>query len=293
MERNHTSASFTEFVSIADGRIAYDVVGTGPLVVLSHGMADNRRTFRFLAPLLAAAGYRVASVDLRGHGESSTGWPSYTRTDTAQDLLALVDHLGGPAVIIGQSFSGGAATIAAAMRPDLVRAIVEIGPFTRPPKISLGGLLRNRHHRRGALLLMRTALTGSVKTWTRYLDVAYPSAKPADWDAWLPQLQENLRVDGRMKAAQRMGTAKPADAEAQLPNVQCPALVLMGTLDPDWPDPEAEAAAIVGLLPEGIGEYAMVEGSGHYPHAEFPQQVADAVLAFLASHGLGIGHADS
>ena len=60
----------TEYVDVAGGRIAYEVVGYGPLVVLSPGMGDTRSSFRFLAPLIVNAGYRVASVDLRGHGES-------------------------------------------------------------------------------------------------------------------------------------------------------------------------------------------------------------------------------
>src|SRR5580693_2079373 len=131
-------AEMTEFLETGGGRIAYDVTGEGPLVVLVPGMGNNRAAYRFLAPLLVAGGYRVARTDLRGQGESSVGWPSYTRTDTAQDLLAMIRHLGGPAVIGGHSFSGGSATIAAAQAPDLVTAIVEIGPFTRVPKLSLG-----------------------------------------------------------------------------------------------------------------------------------------------------------
>ena len=67
-------ADRTEYVNVASGRIAYEVTGHGPLVVLSHGMGDDRSSYRFLAPLIADAGYRVASVDLRGHGKSSTGW---------------------------------------------------------------------------------------------------------------------------------------------------------------------------------------------------------------------------
>ena len=82
---NRTSR--TEYVDVEGGRIAYEVVGHGPLVVLSPGMADTRSSYRFLAPLIANAGYRVASVDLRGHGESSTGWDSYSHADTASDLI--------------------------------------------------------------------------------------------------------------------------------------------------------------------------------------------------------------
>jgi pimeloyl-ACP methyl ester carboxylesterase len=273
----------TEYVDVADGRIAYEVIGAGPLVVLSPGMADTRSTYRFLAPLIAAAGYRVASVDLRGHGDSSTGWASYSRTDTAGDLISVIRDLGGPAVIVGQSFSGGSATIAAATNPDLVSAIVEIDPFTRTPQFSMAALVRNTHgYRRGALLLARFAVTGSVKAWSKYLDVAYPGRKPADWDAWLAALLANLREPGRADAAQSMMRSKPVDAAAQLANVRCPALVVMGRDDSDFADPEAEAKAIVGLLPEGLGRYEMIENAGHYPHAQYPQKVADALLPFLA-----------
>ena len=116
----------TEFLDVDGGRIAYEVTGEGPLVVLSHGIGDRREAYRFLALRLAQAGYRVVAADLRGHGESSMGWASISRTDVAGDLLALIRHLGGPAVIVGHSISGGAATIAAATGPELISGIVEI-----------------------------------------------------------------------------------------------------------------------------------------------------------------------
>src|SRR5690242_14215934 len=173
-------ADMTEFLDVAGGRIAYDVTGEGPLVVLSHGIGDRRQAYRFLAPTLAQAGYRVANADLRGHGESSLGWASITRTDVAGDLLALIGHLGRPAVIVGHSLSGGAATIAAATRPDLVAGVVEINPFTRKSKPDLGGLLRVRRYRRCVFLLTGTQLFRSLGLWLRYLNLAYP-AKPADY----------------------------------------------------------------------------------------------------------------
>lgn len=273
--------SRTEYVEVGSGQIAYEVMGDGPLVVLSPGLADTRRTYRFLVPLIVKAGYRVASVDLRGHGESSTGWATYSRTDTAGDLIHVIEKLGGPAVIVGQSFSGGSATIAAAANPDLVRAIVEIAPATRAPRISVSALLRNAQYRRGVRLLGIFLITGRVGTWLKYLDVAYPGRKPADWDTWLSALQANLNEAGRMEAARKMAKSSASDAAAQLPNVQCPVLVVMGRNDPDWPNPEAEAAAIVGLLPPGLGRYQIVEDAGHYPHAEYPQRVADVLLTFL------------
>jgi pimeloyl-ACP methyl ester carboxylesterase len=278
------AAQTTEFMEVPGGRIAYQVVGQGPLVVLSPGMANTRSSYRFLAPLVANAGYRVASVDLRGHGESSTGWDSYRHADTAGDLIEVIKQLGGPAVIVGQSFSGGAATIAAATHPDLVSAIVEIDPFTRPAKINVSALLRNAAYRRGGLLLARFLVTGSVTAWSKYLNVAYPGRKPADWDTWLAALQANLREPGRVKAAQSMAKSKLVGATALLASVGCPALVLMGSNDSDWADPEAEAAAIIDLLPAGLGRYEMIESAGHYPHAQYPQQVADIIVPFLAEH---------
>jgi pimeloyl-ACP methyl ester carboxylesterase len=280
----------TGFIKVEGGRIAYEVIGQGPLVVLSPGMADTRNAYRFLAPLIANAGYRVASVDLRGHGESSTGWSSYSHADTARDLIAVIKMLGGPAVIVGQSFSGGAATIAAATNPDVVRAIVEIDPFTRPPKVSVSALMRNtNNYRRGGLRLAQFFVTGSVTSWSKYLEVAYPGRKPADWDIWRTALQANLREPGRVKAAQKMAGSKASKATvkvaaAQLANVRCPVLVIMGSNDSDFPDPEAEAVAVVDLLPAGLGQYEMIENAGHYPHAQYPQQVADALVPFLALH---------
>lgn len=277
-----TAAGNAKVIEMPGGRIAYEVSGEGPLVVLSHGMGDNRSVYRFLAPLLAAAGYRVAAVDLRGHGESSTGWASYTHADIAGDLLAVIATEGGPAVIVGHSCSGGAATVAAGTHPDRVTAVVEIGPATRPYAMSAAALLRNRRYRRGFLLLARGAFLGSVGAWGKYLDHAYPGAKPADWDAWLATLLAGLREDGRMRPVRAIGTSPAAGTVAQLPNVRCPALIIMGTLDPDWPDPRAEATAITGLLPAGTGRHVMIEGAGHYPHAQYPAQTAEAILAFLA-----------
>ncbi len=275
----------TEFLSLPQGTIAYDVTGEGPLVVLSHGMGDRRTAYRFLAPMLVEAGYRVATADLRGSGESSVDWPSYSRTDTAGDLLALIRHLGGPAVIVGHSFAGGSATIAAVDAPELVSAVVEIGPFTRVIKPSLSGL-RVARYRKGSTHLLLMALLGSVNQWKRYLDVAYPGSKPADYDAHIASLASNLAEPGRMQALKKMGLAAPKDAGAKLPLIGRPALVVMGSEDPDWVDPAAEAAGIVAAMPAGVGSVAMIPGSGHYPHAQHPDAVAAVVLPFLKEHAV-------
>src|SRR3978361_432417 len=96
----------TEQLTIGENTPAYAVTGARPVCLLAHGIGDSRHSYRFVAPALAAAGYRVANVDIRGCGDSSLGWDGDTRTHIAGDLVAVVRHLGGPAVIIGQSISG-------------------------------------------------------------------------------------------------------------------------------------------------------------------------------------------
>jgi pimeloyl-ACP methyl ester carboxylesterase len=279
----------TEFAEIGGGRIAYDVTGEGPLVVLSPGVGDRRQAYRFLAPKLAQAGYRVAVADLRGHGDSSMGWPSVTgkdvisRTDIAGDLLALIRQLGGPAVIVGQSISGGAATIAAATGPELVSGIVEINPFTRVLKTDLGALLSNRRYRRGTARMGETMIFRSLRSWMRYLDVAYPT-KPADNAEYMAALRAKLTEPGRMAEFLKTLKTSPADAEAQLPRVRCPALVIMGTEDPDFADPRAEGEAVAAEMPAGLGTVATIDGAGHYPQAQYPDQVAALVIPFLANY---------
>ena len=82
----------------------------------------------------------------------------------------------------------------------------------------------------------------------------------------------------------KTGKSTPADAGAQLANIRCPALVIMGTLDPDFADPRAEGDAIVSAMPSGLGSVATVDGAGHYPHAQSPAEVAALVIPFLKEH---------
>lgn len=271
----------TEYLSTAGGTLAYDLAGEGPLVVLAHGMGDSRHSYRFVVPALVAAGYRVANVDLRGCGDSSLDWDGYSRTDIAGDLVAVVRHLGGPAVLMGQSISGGAATIAAATAPDVISGVIELAPFTRAQSVAVGGLLRVKRYRTGSTRLGTVMYLGSRSAWRKYLDLAYPT-KPADWAAELGRIDAKMAEPGRMQALQAMCKSAPTDAGAQLPNVACPVLVVEGGLDPDWADPRAEGEKILADLPAGLGELVVLEGAGHYPHAQLPDEVVALALPFLA-----------
>ena len=96
----------------------------------------------------------------------------------------------------------------------------------------------------------------------------------------LGPLQERLRPGDQV--LQAMGKTTPVDAGQQLGNVRCPVLVVQGSADPDWAAPRADGEAIIADLPTGLGRLEMVDGAGHYPHVQFPAQVATAMLTFLA-----------
>jgi pimeloyl-ACP methyl ester carboxylesterase len=158
--------------------------------------------------------------------------------------------------------------------------VIELAPFTRKQSVSVGDLLRVKRHRAGSVQLGLTMALGSLRAWKKYLDLAYPT-KPADWADELGRIGASLSEPARMKVLQAMTRSAPTDAGAQLPNVTCPVLVVEGSLDPDWADPRAEGEKIVADLPTGLGELAVIDGAGHYPHAQTPDAVLAVTLPFL------------
>jgi hypothetical protein len=98
---------------------------------------------------------------------------------------------------------------------DAVRAVVEIGPFTRVAKPSVRGL-RIARCRKGSTRLLLTALMGSTRQWTRYLDIACPGTAPVGYDAHIASVVGNLGEPGRMAALRETGMSAPKDAAATL-----------------------------------------------------------------------------
>src|SRR5262245_10137768 len=261
----------TLFLDVAGGRIAYDVSGprSARLIVCMHGMGDTRRSYRFLAPRLVRAGYRVATMDVRGHGDSSIGWPRYSEIPAASDGVALIRELGGPAVLIGHSGTGRTAVWAAAEHPDDVSGMVLIDSFVRDTRPNLIARLAAEIVGRSATL------------WARYYASLYPTRKPADFDDYLSALKRKMRDRERLIAMRGLLTQPPEENRDRLAEVRCPALVIMGGRDGDFRDPAAEAQLIAsGLRAER--SVALIADAGHYPHAEFPDETAAAVIRFLA-----------
>jgi pimeloyl-ACP methyl ester carboxylesterase len=263
----------TRFLAHEGGQLAYDDAGgDGALVIAVPGMGDLRSEYRALRPRLQAAGYRLITLDIRGHGESSAHWSDYSAEAVGRDIIALIRHLGsGPAVVLGNSFAAGSALWAAQQAPECVRAAVLLGPVVRDAKPSLVAR---------AAIALGFAGPWRVAFWMAFWNSLFPSRKPDDHAQARAALASNLREPGRMAALEAMVRLSKRRTEAMLATSRVPALVVMGSRDPDFPQPEAEARWLAGRL---AAQLLMVPGAGHYPHLEHPEAVGPALLAFLAA----------
>jgi pimeloyl-ACP methyl ester carboxylesterase len=256
-----------------DGRIAYDAATAtaGPLVVCVAGMADLRSTYRHLTPALTGAGFRVAAMELRGHGDSDTTFEAYDDEAAASDIVALVEELGAPAVLIGHSMGAAAAIIAAARRPELVSGLVLVGPFARDPQVGplVRGLLR---------LAMQPLWIRAV--WRAWVPTLYAGRRPDDFDEHLAAMVDAIGRPGHRRALHATTRTTHRPAAELIGTVESPALVVMGELDKDFDDPAAEAGWVAEQL-GGPAQVLMVPEAGHYPHAQRPDLVAPAVTAFV------------
>ena len=219
-------------------------------------------------PALVDAGFRVATMDLRGHGDSDATFERYDDVAAGQDALALVAHLGGPAVIVGNSMGAGAAAWAAAEQPSAVAGVVLVGPFVR--NAPMNPLL---------VVLFRLLMGGpwAGRAWTAYLPSLYPGERPADFDEHRAEVAASLRKPGHGKAFRATTRTSHAPVQERLHQVEAPVLVVMGERDPDFADPAAERSGSASKL---IAQVLMVAGSGHYPQVQQPQVVNPALVSF-------------
>jgi pimeloyl-ACP methyl ester carboxylesterase len=88
----------------------------------------------------------------------------------------------------------------------------------------------------------------------------------------------NLAEPGRFDAFRRMAIASKRASAERLADVAVPVLVVMGTRDPDFPNPAKEAQHVAGTL---RGKLLMIDGAGHYPQADSPDVFAAGLLAFF------------
>ena len=126
--------------------IHYWVTGPedGPLVACTHGASMDHRMFNPQVQPLVAAGYRVLTWDIRGHGTSKPIGEEFSVASVADDLRALINQLGNKtAILVGHSFGGYVCQELTFQSPERVDALVVIGATditTLPSRLERLGL---------------------------------------------------------------------------------------------------------------------------------------------------------
>ncbi|WP_284617700.1 alpha/beta fold hydrolase [Aquabacterium humicola] len=121
-------------VALAD-RLHLEVFEQGPRdglpLLLLHGITDSWRSFEPVLPHLGPQ-WRVIVPSQRGHGDSDKPATGYCTDDFVADLVALIEALAlPPVIVVGHSMGSTHALRLAADRPDLVRGLVGLGTFAR------------------------------------------------------------------------------------------------------------------------------------------------------------------
>jgi pimeloyl-ACP methyl ester carboxylesterase len=115
-----------------------------------------------------------------------------------------------------------------------------------------------------------------IAAWGWYYRSLYPCTPPDDLDAYVARLQANLQEPGRFAALKVM--AFTGRNPAHLNHIRVPVLDFIGTADPDYDDPQAEADWLKSLMPQD--NVQLLQGLGHYPHREQPERLLPHLLNF-------------
>ncbi|CAM3305694.1 alpha/beta fold hydrolase [Occultella aeris] len=270
-----TNSAEIRHLTRPEGRLAYTVTGTGPLVIAVPGMGDLRSVYRDLEGPLVEAGYRLAVMDLRGHGDSDTTFRTHGDAATGADILALAEELGERAIVIGNSMSASAAAWAAAERPDAVAGLVLVSPLLREP-------ISNRLAQAAMRLVYRVmfARPWGAAFWGSYYAGLNKVTKAPWLDEHVRAIRSSLGEPGRLRSLRHLAVQLDhSEVEVRLPEVATPALVLIGDHDPDFRSPADELIWATAAI---SGEGALIEDAGHYAQAQRPDLVARAALSFLS-----------
>ena len=225
-------------------------LGSGPPVVMIHGLFGNLATWYFTAATELAKNHRVIVYDLRGHGKSARTPRGYDVASMARDLDAVVEGVvREDAVLVGHSY-GGLIALAFALRcRERVRKVVLVE--TPLPPLDTGEL------------------------WSRYTQVA--AHDTAAMLASLPSAVREALVRGGRRADRFLDTvrflsiesslrddlARAEMSDAALATLTCPLLAVYGTTSSVRPSGERAARVVPGA------RYVEIEG-GH----DLPQEAS-------------------
>ncbi len=249
-------------------RIAFTDYGEGDRVlVLVHGLLMNRHMFDHLAPEMASRGIRVIAVDLLGHGSSDkpADMRAYTMTTFADQLAALIDHLGIDRPVVGGTSLGANCALEMATRhpraaralliemPVLDNALVAAGLIFLPILLSL----------RVAKPVLRgvAAITNRIPRTNFLVDIWL------DWTRRPPEASEAV-LEGVL-----FGRTAPPREEREL--IGLPALVIGHPRDPLHPFTDSD------MLVEEMPRARLVNAESIFEWRVSPGRLDDELAAFV------------
>ncbi|MGZ4128517.1 MAG: alpha/beta fold hydrolase, partial [Actinomycetota bacterium] len=272
-------------VSIHGHDVAFRASGSGPVLLLVHGMAGSSFTWRYVMPALAEH-FTVVAPDLPGHGASAKPRGDYSLgnlADVLRDLLFVLGH--DRATLVGRSLGGGVAMQFAYQFPERCERLVlvssgglgeEVTPLVRV--LSLPGaeyLLAV-----GCTRWIHDAGTTVVRSLGR-LGLRPGPQFPEMWDSYA-SLTDGETRDAFMHTLRSV--VDPAGQRVSAMNRlylarDVPTLIVWGDKDHILPARHAHAthAAIPGSRLE------IFAGVGHYPNCEDPQRFVEVLVDFMTS----------
>jgi pimeloyl-ACP methyl ester carboxylesterase len=252
----------TEFVSRGGVRLAYDAGGAGdPAMIFVHGWSCDRS---YLAPQAAhfAGGHAVATMDLRGHGDSSDpGSGPYDMETLADDVLAVAEAAGfTEPVVVGHSL-GALIGLASAVRPGAIRALLMIDPAP----------ITNEAARAFFRESVDVISADDDRSWrTAFVSGLF---LPSDVARRAAIIQQMPAVSPKIAAAVMRAMAE-FDGVSALGKVRVPVLSIGSAVPANEPaDLRSACPAIT------IGQTV---GAGHFNQLEVPEQVNAMIEQFMA-----------
>ena len=257
--------------------------GSGPLALCLHGFPDSAHTWRHLLPALAGAGFHAVAPFMRGYAPTAVPDDGrYGIGALVADAVALHQVLDGDgdAVLIGHDWGAEAAYATAAFAPERWRRVVTLGV----PPLGLDPVLFGDYQqlkRFFYLFLFRDSLARAVEVVAAdqmaFLDRLWQDWSPGyDGAEALARAKESLRQPANLAAA--ISYYRDSAVVAPPGRAGRPTLYLHGSAD------GCIGAELVGgaerLLPSG-SRMTVVQGAGHFPHLEKPEEVNAHILSWV------------
>jgi len=269
----------------------YVELGAGPLVLCLHGFPDNANTYRYLLPVLAAAGFRGVAPFMRGY--SPTGKPADDRFESillGQDAVALIGALGAKeAFVVGHDWGGFAALASAVLAPERVRKIVTLG-VAHPAAMGTDyDTLKGSWH--AYFFQMPFAESAVAANDYEFIVRWWRDASP-EYDPppeIIDSVKATFRLPGVLTSALNYyrHTFHPANRDPALnasrekiatTPIPVPALAFHGTRDRPGRMPAFER--MDSHFAAGL-EKAVIPGTGHFIHLERLNEVNTKIVEFL------------